>query len=297
MGGASDFNGLRFVNRYHGKRQSSKPVMVVAFAGWNDAGDAASSAVTYLEQLWSATPHAHIESEEFFDFTTRRPVVEFSACGERRVAWPNTHVSFAEGVLPGRDVVIVRGVEPQLKWRTFCDAILSLAEELDVSLIVTLGALLADVPHTRPTVVYGSFTNPVQIEGAGFDIEGLEPSTYEGPTGIIGVINSEAAVRGLACVSLWASVPTYIPGAESPKAALALLKRLRSMIGAEFDTHDLQAESQEYVRQVNEHLEEDEDTRLYIEDLERHYDDSHELSPKQLIDEVERFLKKRGNTA
>lgn len=297
MGGVSDFNGLRFVKRYHGKRQSSKPVMVIAFAGWNDAGDAASCAAAYLERLWSATPYANIESEEFFDFTTRRPIVEFTQSGERRVTWPNTQIAFAEGVLPGRDVVIIRGVEPQLKWRTFSDAILSLAEELDVSLIITLGALLADVPHTRPTVVYGSFANSAKIEIAGFDLTGINTSTYEGPTGIIGVINSEAAVRGLACVSLWASVPTYIPGAESPKAALALLKRLRAMIGAEFETHDLQAESHEYVRQVNEHLEEDPDTRDYIEDLERHYDTNHELSPKKLVDEVERFLKKRGNTA
>lgn len=297
MGGDSDTNGLNHINRYNGKRQTSKPVMIVAFAGWNDAGDAASAAAAYLERIWSVSPYGHIEAEEFFDFTTRRPCVEILPTNERRLVWPNITISIAEGVLPGRDVVIVRGLEPQLKWRTFCNAILAVAEELDVELIITLGALLADVPHTRPTVVYASLANEKQPEIAGIDLEGLKTSTYEGPTGIIGVLNFEAAVRGISCISLWASIPTYIPGAESPKATLALLKRLRAMIGAEFETHDLQAESQEYVRQVNEYLHEDEDTRDYIEDLERHYDQNHEQSPEKLVDEVERFLKKQGGNA
>jgi len=229
-------------------------VLVVAFSGWNDAGNAASSAADFLEQTWGAAPFASIAAEEFFDFTAIRPSVELTPSGGRRISWPNTTFSIAEGALEGRDLIIVRGIEPQLKWRTFTETILGVATDMNASLVVTFGALLADVPHTRPTVVYGSSS------GGAPELEGLEKSTYEGPTGIIGVLHSACTAQGIPYASLWAAVPTYVPGAASPKAALALLKRLRDLLSADFETDELQREALEYVRQVDTYVNEDPET-------------------------------------
>ena len=274
---------------WYQRRSAQDPVLVVAFSGWNDAGNAASSAAEHLEQAWSAAPFATIDAEEFFDFTTVRPSIELTPSGGRRISWPSTTFAIAEGALENRDLIIVRGVEPQLKWRTFTETILGIAEDMDASMIVTFGALLADVPHTRPTVVYGSSA------GGAPELEGLEPSTYEGPTGIIGVLHSACSVAGIPYASLWAAVPTYVPGAVSPKAALALLKKLRDLLGADFATDDLQRESLEYVRQVDAYVEEDPETVEFIGELERHYDANHEASPEQLVAEVEQFLRQRGD--
>lgn len=263
--------------------------MVIAFAGWNDAGNAASSAAEYLEQTWSAAPFATIDAEEFFDFTAIRPAIELTPTGERRISWPSTTFAIAEGALEGRDLIIVRGTEPQLKWRTFTETILGVAQDMGVSTIVSFGALLADVPHTRPTVIYGSSSGEVE------ELAGLEASTYEGPTGIIGVIHSACSVAGIPYASLWAAVPTYVPGAVSPKAALALLKKLRDLLGADFETDELQRESAEYVRQVDAYVEEDPETVEFIAELERHYDANHDASPEQLVAEVEQFLRQRGD--
>ena len=274
---------------WYQRRSAQDPVMILAFSGWNDAGNAASSAAEYLEQTWSATPFATIDAEEFFDFTAIRPSIELTQTGERRISWPSTTFTIAEGALEGRDLIVVRGTEPQLKWRTFTETILNVAQEMGVSMIVSFGALLADVPHTRPTVVYGSSS------GGTPELEDLEASTYEGPTGIIGVIHSACSVAGIPYASLWAAVPTYVPGAVSPKAALALLKRLRDLLGAEFETDELQRDSLEYVRQVDAYVEEDPETVDFIAELERHYDANHDASPEKLVAEVEQFLRQRGD--
>jgi len=274
---------------WYQRRSAQNPVMVVAFAGWNDAGNAASSAAEYLEQTWSAAPFAAIDAEEFFDFTAIRPSIELTQTGERRISWPSTTFAIAEGALEGRDLIIVRGTEPQLKWRSFTETILGVAHDMGVSTIVSFGALLADVPHTRPTVVYGSSSGDLEA------LSDLEASTYEGPTGIIGVIHSACSVAGIPYASLWAAVPTYVPGAVSPKAALALLKKLRVLLGAEFETDELQRESVEYVRQVDAYVEEDPETVEFIAELERHYDANHDASPEQLVAEVEQFLRQRGD--
>lgn len=274
---------------WYQRRSAQDPVLVVAFSGWNDAGNAASSAAEYLEQTWSAAPFATIDAEEFFDFTAIRPSIELTPSGGRRISWPSTTFAIAEGALEGRDLIIVRGVEPQLKWRTFTETVLGVAQDLGASMIVTFGALLADVPHTRPTVVYGT------ASGGTSELEGLEASSYEGPTGIIGVLHSACAVAGIPYASLWAAVPTYVPGAVSPKAALALLKRLRDLLGADFETDELERESGEYVRQVDAYVEEDPETVEFIAELERHYDANHESSPEQLVAEVEQFLRQRGD--
>jgi proteasome assembly chaperone (PAC2) family protein len=263
--------------------------MVVAFSGWNDAGNAASSGAEFLEQQWSAAPFATLDAEEFFDFTTIRPSIELTQTGARRISWPSTTFSIAEGALQGRDLIVVRGVEPQLKWRTFTETILGVAKDMNVSMMVSFGALLADVPHTRPTVVYGSSA------GGAPELADLEKPTYEGPTGIVGVLHSACAAEGIPYASLWAAVPTYVPGAVSPKAALALLKRLRDLLGAEFATDELESESREYVRQVDAYVEEDPETVEFISELERHYDANHEASPEQLVAEVEQFLRQRGD--
>lgn len=281
--------GLEHLDWYQ-KRSAVNPVMVVAFAGWNDAGNAASTAADHLEQLWSAAPFASIDAEEFFDFTAIRPTVELTGTGGRRISWPTTTFSIAEGALEGRDLIVCRGVEPQLKWRTFTETVLGVAADMNVSLVISFGALLADVPHTRPTVVYGS------ASGGAPECDGLEASSYEGPTGIIGVLHSACAVAGLPYASLWAAVPTYVPGATSPKGALALLKRVRDLLGADFETDELQRESLEYVRQVDTYIEEDPETVEFIHELERHYDANHEASPEQLVAEVENFLRQRGDS-
>ncbi len=263
--------------------------MVTAFSGWNDAGNAASAAAEYLEQEFSATPFATIDAEEFFDFTSVRPTLELTSSGSRRIQWPSTTFSIAEGVVDGRDLIIVRGVEPQLRWRTFCDSIIAVATDLGVTMSVTFGALLADVPHTRPTIVYGSAT------GGAPELSNLEPSTYEGPTGIVGVLHSALGVQGVPYASFWAAVPTYVPGAVSPKAAVALLKRVRDVLGIELSLDDLERESREYVRQVGSYVEEDSETIEFIAELEQHYDENHQASPEQLVFEVEQFLRQRGD--
>lgn len=273
---------------WYDRPSANDPIMIVAFAGWNDAGNAASSAVEYLEQVWSARPFASLDSEEFFDFTSSRPNIELTPSGGRRIAWPTTTFSLSSGVLNGRDVIIARGVEPQLKWRTFSETVLGIATDLGVSMVVSFGALLADVPHTRPTVVYGSSVGAPELDD-------LEPSSYEGPTGIVGVLHSACAVQGIPYASLWAAVPTYVPGAMSPKAALALLKRLRDLLGFDFPVDDLERDSLEYVRQVGAYVEEDPETIEFIGELERHYDANHEASPEQLVAEVEQFLRQRGD--
>ena len=274
---------------WYERRSAQDPVMVLAFSGWNDAGNAASSAAEYLEQTWGAAPFATIDAEEFFDFTAIRPSIELTQTGERRISWPSTTFTIAEGALEGRDLIIVRGTEPQLKWRTFTETILTIAQEMGVTTMVSFGALLADVPHTRPTVVYTSSSGGVP------EFEELETSTYEGPTGIIGVIHSACSVAGIPYASLWATVPTYVPGAVSSKAALALLKRLRDLLGAEFETDELQRDSLEYVRQVDAYVDEDPETVSFIAELERHYDANHDASPEKLVAEVEQFLRQRGD--
>ena len=268
----------------------SRPIVLAAFEGWNDAGEAASTTIDHLIDQWDAQLFAQIDAENFFDFTATRPMVELTDGGERRIVWPTT--DFWAATMPGTDqgVILVRGIEPQLQWRTFTEFIGEVATTYDASIFVTLGALLADVPHTRTTVVYGSSDSPELAEQ-----HDLQRSSYEGPTGIVGVLHSMAAGVGLSTASLWATVPTYVPGASSPKAALALVERLASVVGTAIDVEDLQLEADEYVRQVSEFVEEDEDTAAYVAELERHYDANQDASPDDLVAEVEQFLRDQSN--
>jgi proteasome assembly chaperone (PAC2) family protein len=263
------------------------PVLLVAFEGWNDAGDAASTTAHHLIDRWNADLFADIDPEEFFDFTAMRPTVEIVDGFERELHWPNTSFYGAQLADAPFDVIILLGVEPQMRWRTFCEQILETARACGAEMIVTLGALLADVPHTRPVQVLGTAYD----EATALKL-GLEPSNYEGPTGILGVLHAQARDAGFTVASLWATVPAYVPGATSPKAALALVERLTSMLDVSVYTTDLEIASVAYERQITELVSEDEETAEFVVELEtRHDEESEMLAGDDLMDEVEQFLR------
>ena len=269
-----------------------RPLMIAAFEGWNDAGDAASTTVTYLQSLWPAEPFAEIEAEPFYEFSTTRPRVELDDEGFRRIVWPTTTASLAHVPGADRDIVFVTGVEPQLRWRTFCEQLLGIAKALGVDSVITLGALLADVPHSRDVPVYGATDDPsLQWIDQGIEVSS---SAYEGPTGIVGVLANACLYAGLYSTSLWAAVPSYVPSAPSPKAALALVRRLTTLLGVAVTATDLEIAAAAYERQVDSLVEEDEETEEYVAELEAHYDsetDDEPAAADQLVEEVERFLR------
>lgn len=276
--------------------------MVVAFEGWNDAGDAASETVRWLVARTGAEPVARIDSEEFFDFTATRPEIRADEDGRRRIHWPDAEILAAE--LDGdRDVVFVVGPEPQLRWRTWCAALIGILDELDVSLLVLLGSLLADIPHTLPSRVSGSTRDP-ELR----DELDLERSTYEGPTGIVGVLAEAASDVDLTTISLWAAVPNYI-GASDPKAQLALVERSTRLLDLSLPVTDLQIAVASYERQLTELIDDDPELATYIDELENRialFDamaDSDEtedpsgsseladMDPQEFVEDVERFLR------
>jgi proteasome assembly chaperone (PAC2) family protein len=242
-------------------------VLVAAFRGWNDGAQAASLAAGYLAQTWSARRFADVDPEEFYDFQATRPHVALVEGMTRRIDWPEN--AFLHAELPGteRDVVLLLGIEPSLRWKTFTGEVVELARELEVELVVTLGALLADVPHTRPAPVTGSATDPELVRELG-----LAASRYEGPTGIVGVLHDACRAEGVASASLWAAVPHYASLAASPKAALALCRRLSDLLEAEVDLSELERASDAYERQVSEAVSHDEETEAYVQELEQRRD-------------------------
>jgi proteasome assembly chaperone (PAC2) family protein len=263
------------------------PVLICAFEGWNDAGDAASTTIQHLIDRWSAEHFADIDPEEFFDFTSMRPTVEIIDGFERKLQWPENNLYAAKLVDAPFDVVLLLGMEPQMKWRTFCEQILTTARSVGAEMVITLGALLADVPHTRPVQVLGSAYD----ESTALRL-GLEPSNYEGPTGILGVLHAAARDAGFTCASLWTAVPAYIPGATSPKAAAALVDRITTLLDVSVYTTDLEIAAAAYERQVTELVSEDEETMEFVRELEQHYDEEFELvESDELVEEVEQFLR------
>ena len=228
-------------------------MLVGAFRGWNDGAQGASLATSFLAQAWEARRFANIDPEEFYDFQATRPHVALEDGITRRIDWPDT--VFYHAPIPGadRDAVLMLGIEPNLRWRTFCDEIVELAGELDVELVVTLGALLADVPHTRAAPVTGSASDQRLVEELG-----LAASRYEGPTGIVGVVHDACKRANIPSASLWAAVPHYVSLAPSPKAAAALCARLSDLLGADIDTTELDEAAEAYVRQVSEAIAADE---------------------------------------
>jgi len=267
-----------------------RPVLVAAFRGWNDGAQGASLATSFLAQAWEARRFADVDPEEFFDFQATRPHVALEDGLTRRIDWPET--VFYHGEIPGldRDVVLSLGIEPNLRWRTFSEEIVELARDLGVELVVTLGALLADVPHTRPAPVTGSASDPKLVEELG-----LASSHYEGPTGIDGVLHDACRRAEVPSASLWAAVPHYASLAASPKAALALCMRLADLLGTEFELDDLERASAAYEAQVSEAVAADEETEAYVRQLEERRDalgDSLDVpSGETLAAELTRFLR------
>jgi predicted ATP-grasp superfamily ATP-dependent carboligase len=271
-----------------------RPILICAFRGWNDGGQGASLAAGFLTKTWKTQQFAEIDPEEFFDFQVTRPHVSLVDGATRHIQWPETTFGHAE--IPGldRDAVVLEGIEPNFHWRRFGDIIGDLAADLGIELVVTLGSLLADVPHTRPAPVTGSATDQKLI-----DELGLDRSRYEGPTGIVGVLHDAFFRRGISAVNLWAAVPHYVSLAPSPRAALALCERLGSLLGAPIDTAELEKASEEYAEQVSQAVASDAETAAYVEELEQRSDDlaATDISGETIAAELTRFLRdrERGN--
>jgi proteasome assembly chaperone (PAC2) family protein len=272
----------------------TRPVLITAFRGWNDGGQGASLAGGYLAKTWSAARFAEIEPEGFFDFSSTRPQVSLVDGETRRLEWPDN--AFYHASIPGlgRDAVLMLGIEPNLRWKTFTGLITGLAHDLGVEFVVTLGSLLADVPHTRPSPVTGGATDAELIERLG-----LQRSRYEGPTGIVGVLHDACSRVGITSVSLWAAVPHYVSLAPSPRAALALCHRLAEILDTEIDTAELDEAAERYSEQVSEAVASDEETAAYVAELEQRADviaEEEDIpSGESLAAELTRFLREREN--
>jgi proteasome assembly chaperone (PAC2) family protein len=272
------------------------PALVCAFKGWNDAGEAATAALGFLADSFDATEVARIDPEEFYDFTAVRPNVRLSSGLTRVVDWPENTLHAAP--VPGaeHDLLLLQGVEPSLRWKAFCRTVIDMAHELGCGMVITLGALLADVPHTRAVPMTGICSDQQMVERLGF-----EQSSYEGPTGIVGVLHHECTQAGLTAVSLWASVPHYVAAAPNPKAALALIRSFEGVARVAVDALDLEQSAEEYERQVNAAVATDPDVKSFVERLERTIDEVQEDSPPERIPsadaiarDFQRFLKQKG---
>ena len=272
-----------------------RPLLVAAFRGWNDAGDAASAAVEFVRAQLEPSQVARIDPEEFLDFTTVRPMIKLTDGRTREIEWPDTTLSAAE--VPGAegDLVIVQGVEPALRWRRYTEAIIEAARALDVRMVITLGALLADVPHTRPVSVTGIGSDASLVDRLGF-----EGTSYEGPTGITGVLHHACAAAKIPSVSLWASVPHYVAASPNPKVALALVRAFEGAAGVVVDAGELEAAADDYERQVSAAVASDPEVRGYVERLESAADDVSDDAPSNLpsgetiASDFQRFLRQRG---
>ncbi|WP_251076398.1 PAC2 family protein [Streptomyces sp. NBC_01525] len=270
------------------------PVMVAAFEGWNDAGDAASAAVAHLHREWQGKVFAALDAEDYYDFQVNRPTV-FLEDGVRKVTWPTTRLSVvrvddADGKGRRRDLVLVRGIEPSMRWRSFCNEILGFAHELGVEMLVVLGALLGDTPHTRPVPVSG-VTSDTDL-ATRMD---LEESRYEGPTGIVGILQEACTHAGVPVVSLWAAVPHYVSQPPNPKASLALLNRLEDLLGIRIPQGELTEDARAWQLGVDQLAAEDSEVAEYVQTLEEARDtaDLPEASGEAIAREFERYLRRR----
>jgi predicted ATP-grasp superfamily ATP-dependent carboligase len=267
-----------------------RPFLVTAFRGWNDGGQGASLAAQHLVTTWDATRFADIDPEGFFDFQATRPRVSLVDGLTRRIDWPENDF-FHASPAGARDVVLFVGTEPNLRWRTFTELVTGLVRELGIELVVSLGALLADVPHTRPAPVTGAASDPELVERLG-----LQASRYEGPTGIVGVLHDACRESGIPSVSFWAAVPHYVSLAPSPRAALALCERLSALLEIPIDVAELEAMVDGYTSHVSEAVSSDEDAAAYVDELEQRADlieESDLPSGDSIAAELTRFLRER----
>lgn len=273
------------------------PVMIVAFSGWNDAAEAASGAVEHLLSGWrdksdDVLPEliAQVESEDFYDFQVNRPQVSIDQSQIRSITWPSTQVfGLAVPSMP-RDLVIVTGVEPSMRWKSFASDLLDLADDLEVSLVVTLGSLLADTPHTRPISVTGTGAHPSIADRLGVSV-----SKYEGPTGILGIIQDACMRRGVDAISLWAAVPHYAASSPSPKATLALVNTLEEFLDVSIPLSDLPERADIWEKEVNDLAAEDSEVADYVKALEESKDAAElpEVSGDSIAKEFERYLRRQ----
>lgn len=272
--------------------QLTKPVLVAAFEGWNDAGDAASTALEHLQLSWDARPMAALDPEDYYDFQVTRPTVRLVDGITRRIEWPTTRLTVCRPPGAEFDVVLVHGIEPNMRWRTFCAELLGYVERLGITTVVTLGALLADTPHTRPVPVSGT-----SYDAASAARFGLERSRYEGPSGIVGVFQDACVQAGVPAISFWAAVPHYVSQPPSPKATLALLHRVEEVLDLEVPLGALPEQSEQWEQTVSEMAEEDEEVSSYVRALEERGDAEvilHEASGDAIAAEFERYLRRRG---
>ncbi|MGW1011704.1 PAC2 family protein [Streptomyces termitum] len=266
------------------------PVMVAAFEGWNDAGDAASTAVAHLDREWKGEVFAALDAEDYYDFQVNRPTV-FLENGVRKITWPTTRLSVVRiGGEKPRDLVLVRGIEPSMRWRSFCNELLGFAHELGVEMVVILGALLGDTPHTRPVPVSGVTSDPDLARTMD-----LEETRYEGPTGIVGILQEACTHAGVPAVSLWAAVPHYVSQPPNPKATLALLNRLEDLIGLRIPLGELPEDARAWQLGVDQLAAEDSEVAEYVQTLEEARDTAElpEASGEAIAREFERYLRRR----
>jgi len=282
------------VSEFDGLPVLRDPVAIAAFEGWNDAADASTAAVEHLEQVWTARPITALDPEEFYDFQVNRPVVAMADGETRHIDWPTTRFSVAAPPGTDRDVLLIRGIEPSMRWRTFCGEVLELCHSLEVRRIVLLGALLADVPYTRPLPISGSAAS--KETAARF---GLTPTRYEGPTGIVGVLH-EAAVRAeLDALSFWVHVPHYANNPPCPKATLGLLHRVEEVLDLPVPMMDLAEESAQWEQRLRTAAEQDAELGEYVRELEERVGDEgmQPLSGDEIAQEFEKYLRRRGGPA
>jgi proteasome assembly chaperone (PAC2) family protein len=288
-------DALKVHSRPEGLR---RPILIMAFSGWNDAAESATTAVRYLGTSFHADKFAEIDAEEFYHFGLSRPYVRFKPGSEteRQITWPVTEFSIAQGADLARDVIVGVAAEPHLRWKTYCNLVLDLARSCNVALVLTLGALLAEVPHTRPVRLSGSASDPeiaVRL--------GVRPTKYEGPTGIVGVLNTICREQGFAWASLWANVPHYISGIENPKATLALIRRVAPLLGATIDGSDLEEAGKQFDTNLKEIVAQNSKIANYVKKLESRDTEEppaaqgpSDLPPaSELVAEIEQFLRQQ----
>jgi proteasome assembly chaperone (PAC2) family protein len=268
------------------------PILVCAFAGWNDAASAATAALEAVGEALDAEVIARIDPEEFFDFQATRPTIRLSEGQARHIDWPENILLAARAPNAERDLALLSGTEPNLRWRTFTDTILEAAKSLGVEMVVTLGALLADVPHTRPVPVTGFASDPELVRRLD-----LSRSNYEGPTGVIGVLHEACNRHALTSASLWAAVPHYVAAVPNPKAALALLRRLEGVTGIAIDAGELEEASTRFEDQIDRAVSSSPEIEELVTRLEREQEEAIDFgqvpSGESIARELQRFLRQQ----
>lgn len=288
-------SGSLFDGRADGWPELVDPILVAAFEGWNDAGDAATGAVEHLELVWDAQPLTEMDPDDYYDFQVNRPTVSLIDGVTRRITWPTTRFSLCRPPGAGFDVIFVRGIEPNMRWRGFCAELLGVINELHVRTVVMLGALLSDTPHTRPTQVTGTAHDPEAAARYA-----LEKSRYEGPTGIVGILQDMCVAQGIPSVSFWAGVPHYVSQPPNPKATLALLHAVEEVLDIPVPLAELPQQADEWQKLVDEMAAEDDEVTEYIRNLEERDDEIDKTAMKAtsgdaIAREFERYLRRRDH--